>query len=102
MMKTINLFVCVVLLCNPAKAAEGLPNWDMKAFCNSQLPAGATASVVADCVELQNEARQRVSAVWTNVTVDQREECLNYVKSDEVPPSYFRLDVCFRSALNGR
>jgi hypothetical protein len=43
-----------------AYAETKFPTWDMQAFCSGRVPRPA----IADCVELQNEARDRIRSDW--------------------------------------
>jgi hypothetical protein len=92
-----------------AHAVKVLPSWNMKAFCADRLgPAGSVPSsaAVADCVQLQNEARDRVRSGWSQLDEVVRKECLDLLQADleidSVPPSYVRLEHCLEFEMKKR
>lgn len=81
----------------PALAQTGFPSWDIEAFCAERTRPAA----VPDCVMLQSKSRDTVRSSWSNYSADDREECVNYVLNDDIPPSYMRLEHCLTSNLKG-
>lgn len=84
------LIAGVILMTAVPAMAKGLPNWDMRKFCEARVKEGGTA----DCVQLQNEAKARVKSRWSSVPADIQEDCIAYVEDDDIPPSYMRVDDC--------
>lgn len=84
----------------PCFAGPAFPSWDVEKFCTDRMQAAA----VSDCIRLQNEAGDNVRARWASYSEADKKDCIDYVLSDDIPPSYMRLDHCLDSKrrLGGR
>lgn len=97
----ISLAISLLSAATPAQAdpaSDRFPDWDIQKFCADRMRPVA----VPDCVKLQSDSRQRVHKGWAAYSVADREECLDYVLADDIPPSFMRLDHCLSSTLKGR
>ena len=67
--------------------APSLPEWNMRQFCASRFRTPDTS----ECVNVQNEIRQRLRQQWSNFSTLDKEECL---AADDGLPSYVQLYAC--------
>lgn len=96
-MRLLRNLLLVPLIAAPANAAS-LPSWDMRKFCIAQ-----RAPDITDCVQLQNDARDRLKGSWSQYTAEEQADCISYVADDdEVLPSYKRVEDCLALAVKDR